>query len=340
MRAKIEELEIIFANRSNFEMFTMEFGYIERKQIPDIDTLISDLNGGKIARNFEILINNAALSKRVTIIAKEIFDEIRDKIDAVMTPNAESFEFLKKKLLKIERIQRNAIEIFNSYDIHSFDSYGSFIRNILELYSKKIIPRMSDVRVKDDVLKNCHEILKTLTSGKSSYAVQIALQFGKVDEDGIFLDTIKSCVNEIAKLKFLIIEECIGDNEYEKYTVDEQIHGMIFRMLSFERDLRLDSGKLKMKQIALIYSYQKSQITRNNAIEIAKSFGYSSKNSGEALYQDYCYYCSRQNRIGNEDTGKKLKNKIELIESILSNLSGSAEIQAKDELEMLKSKYE
>ena len=114
MRAKIEELQIILANRSNFEMFTMEFGYIERKQIPDIETLISDLNGGKIARNFEILINNAALSKRVAILAKEIFDDIRDKIDAVMTPNAESFEFLKKKLLKIERIQRNAIEIFNS----------------------------------------------------------------------------------------------------------------------------------------------------------------------------------------------------------------------------------
>ena len=102
------------------------------------------------------------------------------------------------------------------------------------------------------------------------------------------------------------------------------------------------TDKLKVNQIALIHVYEGVQITRENAGEIAAKHGYTAKNSGEGLFQDYTNYCSTANRKGKPTpcTPKKLKNKIELFESVVSHLSDNNKQRAIDEINILKTIFE
>lgn len=102
------------------------------------------------------------------------------------------------------------------------------------------------------------------------------------------------------------------------------------------------TNKLKVPQIALIHVYEGIQITRENAGEIAAKHGYTAKNSGEGLFQDYTNYCSTANRKGKPTpcTLKKLKNKIELFESIVTHLSDNNKHRANDEIGILKTIFE
>ena len=98
--------------------------------------------------------------------------------------------------------------------------------------------------------------------------------------------------------------------------------------------------KLSLRQIALIHYYQNKHITRDNADAVAKENGFSSKTSGEALYQKFSSYCSNADRKALPDTKKKIENKIFLFESILEYLSGNEKTKAIDELKIIKSKSE
>ena len=102
------------------------------------------------------------------------------------------------------------------------------------------------------------------------------------------------------------------------------------------------TDKLKVNQIALIHVYEGVQITRENAGEIAAKHGYTAKNSGEGLFQDYTNYGSTANRKGKPTpcTPKKLKNKIELFESVVSHLSDNNKQRAIDEINILKTIFE
>ena len=97
-------------------------------------------------------------------------------------------------------------------------------------------------------------------------------------------------------------------------------------------------GKLKVKQIALIHVYNGKTIIRENADSIASEYGYNSKKSGEGLFQDYTLYASTANRKAIPDpfSKKKLRNKIELFESINQYLTDAGKIRAKDEIQILK----
>lgn len=102
------------------------------------------------------------------------------------------------------------------------------------------------------------------------------------------------------------------------------------------------TDKLKVNQIALIHVYEGLQITRENAREIAAKHGYTAKNSGEGLFQDYTNYCSTANRKGKPTpcTPKKLKNKIELFESVVNYLSDNNKQRAIDEIKILNTIFE
>lgn len=97
--------------------------------------------------------------------------------------------------------------------------------------------------------------------------------------------------------------------------------------------------KLSINQIALKYVYEGMQITRQNCNEIVRQYGYT---SGEKLFQRYTYYLSKTNRKGEPAfcTPLKLKNKIELIESVIEMLPKNKQEQAKDEVGILKNNYE
>jgi hypothetical protein len=102
------------------------------------------------------------------------------------------------------------------------------------------------------------------------------------------------------------------------------------------------TDRLKVKQIALIHFYNGIQITRENAGEIAAKHGYTAKNSGEGLFQDYTYYCSTANRKAKPTpfTAARLNNKIKLFESVIPFLSDNNEQRAIDEINILKTIYE
>lgn len=101
-------------------------------------------------------------------------------------------------------------------------------------------------------------------------------------------------------------------------------------------------NKLKVNQIALIHVYEGIQITRENAGEIAAKHGFTAKNSGEGLFQDYTTYSSKANRKGKPTpcTPKRLKNKIELFESVVNYLSNNNKQRAIDEINILKTIFE
>ena len=97
--------------------------------------------------------------------------------------------------------------------------------------------------------------------------------------------------------------------------------------------------ELIINQIALLYVYTGKQITRENANNIVKEYGH---NSGEKLFQRFTYYSSTANRKGKpiNCTPKKLDNKIKLLESVIELLDTSNQKRVKDEVLMLKTRYE
>ncbi|MCD8449298.1 hypothetical protein LNI98_06295 [Tenacibaculum dicentrarchi] len=93
--------------------------------------------------------------------------------------------------------------------------------------------------------------------------------------------------------------------------------------------------KLSIKQVALKYIYEGKHITRQNSNSIIKEYGHT---SGDKLYNEYTRYSSKTNRTGNENTQKKLENKIKLIESVISLLSIENQDKPKKEITDLKAK--
>lgn len=97
--------------------------------------------------------------------------------------------------------------------------------------------------------------------------------------------------------------------------------------------------KLTLTQIALIYVYEGKQITRENGKDIAKQYEHK---SGEKLFQLFCKYSSAANRKGRPTpcTPTKLKNKIELLESVVPYIINDSLLRANDEIQTLKVIFE
>jgi hypothetical protein len=144
-------------------------------------------------------------------------------------------------------------------------------------------------------------------------------------------------LEEIAKSVIFHLQSGIKFLKYEQF-LKEQLK--IESLASIAKSVT--KGSLKVKQIALIYAYEGNQITRANAGEIAANYGYTSVNSGEGLFQDYTTYSSPSYRKEKPTpcTPKKLKNKIELFESIIEHLSNRARKRAEDEIMILKTIFE
>jgi len=124
---------------------------------------------------------------------------------------------------------------------------------------------------------------------------------------------------------------------------DEMLVSLVHDFAKKRRDLWLKpiqkkinkSEKLSIPQIALIHYYNGVTVTRVNANEIIKRYGYT---SGEKLFQVFSKYSSRSNRIEDEGTDKKNLNKLKLLESIIPFLNDENQQKAIDEINTLKSK--
>lgn len=97
--------------------------------------------------------------------------------------------------------------------------------------------------------------------------------------------------------------------------------------------------KLSLKQVALIFFYEKKLITKDTADGIAEEYGWCSKTSGHKLYQDFIHLRNSRNRLGDPGSEKKLKNNLERIEGILNFLSEGALKEASKEISSLQNIY-
>lgn len=120
-----------------------------------------------------------------------------------------------------------------------------------------------------------------------------------------------------------------------QYILNKKIDYLKSTINKLKKKATEQKHELSMKQIALIYYYNREQVTRENCKDKAEKQGHI---SGNKLYNFYCYYSSRSNRTNPEETAIKTRNKINLIESIIQHLSTEHKQEAIDELSTLKSK--
>ena len=101
-------------------------------------------------------------------------------------------------------------------------------------------------------------------------------------------------------------------------------------------------SRLGHKQIALIHIYKNSQITPENMNEIAANHGWTAKNSGKSLYDDFNLYSVTGNRTGEplSPSARTIQNKISLFESILPFLIVPEQERLQKEINPLKIKLE
>ena len=95
--------------------------------------------------------------------------------------------------------------------------------------------------------------------------------------------------------------------------------------------------KLSLQQIALQYVWEEKLITKQNSDEIALEFGYK---SGDKLYDHFCKWSRKANRIADPDGSKKqMENKIKLFESVIKLLPVHKQQIALEELKILQDNY-
>jgi len=96
--------------------------------------------------------------------------------------------------------------------------------------------------------------------------------------------------------------------------------------------------KLSLQQIALKHAWEGKPVTQQNKDKIALSLGFK---SGNALYNHYCKFANRIDRIADPDATKKImKNKINLFESVIEMLPEEFKTSPHNELKILKEIFE
>ncbi|MFV8346206.1 hypothetical protein [Flavobacterium sp. ZB4P13] len=101
-------------------------------------------------------------------------------------------------------------------------------------------------------------------------------------------------------------------------------------------EVNLNDGdeKLSMNQIALKLVYEGASLPREKANTVITDYGHT---SGEKLFQRFTFYSKESNRRANPDgTIKVLKNKIELLDSVIELLPEDKRSKAIGEVKYLK----
>ena len=190
--------------------------------------------------------------------------------------------------------------------------------------------------------KELYLMLNAAKHGTINFAENRGLKYEQLCQE-----TISECeeeLKEISRNNFTVYLSSVTKGKIaHNMFYDEVLYIKKAILEASENNLpQTETEKLKVNQIALIYVYEGIHITRENASGIAAKYGYTAKNSGEGLFQDYTTYSSAANRKGKPTlcTPKKLKNKILLFESIIEYLTDNAKQRAFDEIGMLKTIYE
>jgi hypothetical protein len=158
------------------------------------------------------------------------------------------------------------------------------------------------------------------------------IEYWEAAMDGFSITGIENCK---------IVETVVSKIGFEKflYSTKNKIKFLVKEneLTPILKEPKATQG-LSLRQIALMYFYEGKQITRENGDSIAKQYGH---NSGEKLFQHFTYYSATPNRIGKPSpfTQTKLKNKIDLFQSVVNLLPESKKQRAIDELIVLNTHY-
>jgi len=215
-----------------------------------------------------------------------------------------------------------------------------------------------------------------LFDGKNRKTLSMVKNFRKLlkntdDKEELFKDEIK-CVNHLFSKKYSALFRKIirdkrdydiikvrayykenGDFEgYTKYVDPEfliNIHSEAYykyrewlkkqfkQFKKEKKDSEIKKPEFTIRQIALKLVYEDKTVSENNCDEIIKQFGH---NSGRKLYLRFNYYHKLVNRTGDPGTPTKMNNKINLIESVIKTLPENRRSKAKDELNILKARFD
>lgn len=234
---------------------------------------------------------------------------------------------------QIEEIEQHQHSLFNQ-------AVKNSVNNRIDSYqeSVKITVFTEHLRIIDLFLKS---------SKVEPFLIELLKPIVSIKEKN-YLDTLVAFQNILAhryndfKTDFSINQNrSFLDGNYFNASIINEYKGAIEKYFinTSSKETAAKKSELKVKQIALIYIYNGEQITRDNASQIASKYGYTSKNSGEGLFQDYTEFCSTANRKGKPTpfSPKKLQNKIDLFESVVNYLSKDGKRRALDEIATLKS---
>jgi hypothetical protein len=248
-------------------------------------------------------------------------------------------DFLSKDRIKIETKQK---EIFDLNCEKLFQDYKSEFEE-----------RYNNSEVKDQYLKLELSDLDHLFNGKS--------------ETGIAFHNRDFSINNIDLLemrRFAKTHIQRGKKEYSfvhtpnyKYPIKNKVpseeyiyaHWKYWKWLfGFATEIKkVDAEKkgaikpkLSVPVIALIHIYSGKTITRKNADEIAKNYGYTNIKSGEGLFQDYTKYIIKTDRTGLSESNIKSKTKLRHIKEAIKHLTGRNKIIAEEESKKLENAIE
>lgn len=136
----------------------------------------------------------------------------------------------------------------------------------------------------------------------------------------------------------------LSEIDYNKYNISQKYFGSFELRKPTEsnatkkepqQEKEISKEQLTLRKIALKYIYENIHINKQNNNSIAKEYEHK---SGHKLQQHYNYYSSLTNRTANEETDKKLENKIKLINSVIPLLSIENQIKPKEEVSILEAK--
>jgi len=322
----IQKLSSYFNHKSQFEREFANFGFrfnnSLKQELKDLKK--SNEFDKELINKYIFIQSEMYFFKSVQQNLGEFEQELNYKVNVVGQNDLKS-EFIFSNIQKLIDLKKQIELISQKYpeknikkSLDRYELYCHYVGN------KNKEP--SDIRTSDDILQ------EIVNMGKEILPVPKNVLFNFYDFE--YSDVYISFFIKTSKEITYSIQRIISENNQildEKYDV---LDSLPFLKLK-EETQTISKEKLKIDQIALKYFYEGIQITRANGNEIAKINGH---NSGEKLFQRYTYYSTTTNRKGKPTpcTAKKLKNKIELIESVIELLPTDKQGKAKDDFLILK----
>jgi hypothetical protein len=217
-------------------------------------------------------------------------------------------------------------------------NFYKMCNNLKKTYIKEFKKRYSNSEVKGVFMKNEILDLKSLLFLNSQNDLSFKNRDFEIKRDDLFIMRDFSKKFILKGIKYYDFMHSVNykyqPKTYRQHEIYIYANWLYYNWLK-EFSLEIEK-KIPVKVIALINLYNGIKINRENANAIAAKYGYTSKSSGEGLFQDYTMYLVMKRRIGSEGVKRKNITKLKHISQAIKKLDGQAKKKAKNDYEILK----